>query len=238
MYSLCCTLPLMEVGTCAGGLLLVGDGCCRLGARPWPSMLGLPGEAQGCWSCISMVGTCLSGGARGAVMASIGLLWTVAGGCPVGLSSAAWWLPGESSKAEPLGWHQKGGGRPRFTPEVPSACPSAGDSTRGKLLTSAGWGAASTVWGRSCQTSSMSWLSCALMAWFSWVMCASLDWTSLSSARSRSSVAVSLEAADSRTCSPWWYAYPRGDWPRVADILCILAPVQRCVMPHQIGWNT
>ena len=47
---------------------------------------------------MSVVGTCLPGGAMGAITAGNGLLLTVAGGCPKGLSVAAWWLLGESPK--------------------------------------------------------------------------------------------------------------------------------------------
>ena len=45
---------------------MAGDSCWRLDAVPWPGMLGLTGEAQGCWGCASIVGACLSGNASGA----------------------------------------------------------------------------------------------------------------------------------------------------------------------------
>ena len=198
MYSLHCTFPLMEAKTCAGAWLVAGVSCWWLEPGPWYRVLGLPGEAQGSWICVSGIGAGLSGGAIGAVTAGSIEPLAVGRGCPRGLSSTTWWLPGESPGVASLGWDQEGGGRLWVALEVPGDCPSAEGSTGDGLLTSASCGTACAAWGSSCQTSLVSWLSWALMAWFSWVIHASLDWTSLSSARSRSSGAVSPRAC-------WWW---------------------------------
>ena len=100
---------------------MAGDHCCRLDTVPWPGMLGLTREAQGCWSCTFTVGACLSGSARGVGTAGRGLPWGEAEGCPVGLRGVAQWPLGDTPEAASLGWNQDGGGRPRLAPGVPAA---------------------------------------------------------------------------------------------------------------------
>ena len=198
IYSPCCTLLQIEAGTWAGGRLAMKASCW------WPvpgtacGDPGLSGAVQG--GCVCMPGkggglSC-SGAMEAAAMSrevqcSGAVVWKAGQGY-----TASWSIDGSPGGAS-LCCGQEGRERLREVAGALGNCSTA--------VSSSGWGFLAGVpccdaWavGGCCRsswwTSSVSWLSCALIAWFSWVMCISWAWTSLSSDGSISSEAMTPSA--------------------------------------------
>ena len=119
--------------------------------------------------------------------------------------------------------------------EVLAACAVSSVPSANVPWSPAGCGEAWPGWGSSWQTNSVSWDSCALMAWFFCVMWVSLVWTSCHLAALGHLDLSHPELAAARTCTPWGCVFPEGDYSMAGGILYTLVPGPKCALFHQTG---